>query len=143
MRSQLDDICDLVSGIDLPEKEAEELYKRMEKFKSERSVSYKNLRSPGFAKLWDALEEAVQMATGHFMDETTVWGYFREKFGKEPRDATLVKLSIDSNCGKDCVKMIDQAVELLKTIDQAGVCAEERDAVIAAVDHGVQIFWRG
>jgi hypothetical protein len=68
----------------------------------------------------------------------SVFGYFRQKFGIDPRDESLIELALDSPCGQDCRRVIDAAHQFFIAADPA-VHPKIREAANMAVE----IFWRG
>jgi hypothetical protein len=59
----MDFIADLISEIELEEKTASELLRRMQLFKANSPRSFQGLyRIPGFRKLWDALDESCMFS---------------------------------------------------------------------------------
>ena len=73
-----------------------------------------------------------------------VAAYFQRMLEAESKDATLVDLPIDSNCGRDCKGAIDAAAAMLKHIHAAlGTETIESAWVIEATDMVCRVYWRG
>lgn len=76
-----------------------------------------------------------------------VKAYFRAKLGYTPDDTSLVRCSLFSECGMDCVRAIDSAYDLLEhlraTIGDDEQDNEHRLAILAAVELVVSVYWRG
>jgi len=65
----------------------------------------------------------------------SVFEYFRDQLGEEPKDCSLQQLSIEDPCGFDCVRVIDQYAEMI------GEVTREQAARVAFEE--VEILWRG
>ena len=62
----LDEIADLISEVELPEKTAEDLRDLMSRYEQEgRKYPHNLLRVPGFRKLWVALGESWRFSLRH------------------------------------------------------------------------------
>lgn len=70
----------------------------------------------------------------------TVSEYFKKQLGRNPEDATLSGLSINSPCGKDCVKVIDAAKNLLAVADPH---PDVVNPILKGTNAAVEVFWRG
>jgi len=68
----------------------------------------------------------------------SVYLYYAVTVGKTPKDETLKKLPLEAPCGKDCQRAIDAAAAFIQASDPA-VHSEIR----AALNHALEIFWRG
>lgn len=68
----------------------------------------------------------------------TVFDYWLKTFGFAPEDDTLLELPCDSNCGDDCVALIDLAKPLVDKADRS--CRRE---ILDGVQHAISVFWRG
>jgi hypothetical protein len=74
------------------------------------------------------------------ISSSSVFEYFTRRLGVPPNDGTLQGLGIDTPCGKDCVTIIDRAVDLLAVCDPH---PDVREPVLNAVNAAVEIAWRG
>ena len=62
--TKLDSICEIIAALEFPEDDAEKLLAAIAEYRAARGSSYRRLmRIPGFAKLWDAIEEAANLCT--------------------------------------------------------------------------------
>lgn len=59
MTTTLNQICDLIAEVELPEEDGLRLIQLMEKYRNQPSFRH---QTPGFRKLWGALEEAAVYA---------------------------------------------------------------------------------
>lgn len=71
----------------------------------------------------------------------SIYELFQSILGQASEDQTLRELPVDSECGRDCAKAIFAARALLDHVEASG--APRLPDVIEAVDHIVQIYWRG
>ena len=71
-----------------------------------------------------------------------VYEYFEARLGNPSTDETLKELLCMSYTGIACIRAIDKAADLIAVCD-AGNGYEIHNQIIAAVDHSIQIFWRG
>jgi hypothetical protein len=69
-----------------------------------------------------------------------LYDYFKDNLGVAPSDDTLVSLPCDSQCGRDCIKVIDAAVALLAVCDKHPDVVEN---IMAGVNAAVEVYWRG
>lgn len=90
------------------------------------------------------LETALKKQPVKILVGGTVAAHFYKAFGVASTDDSLNELDTDSNCGQDCVKVIDRAKALLESITEAhGDKSKEGRDLIAMVDDVCQVFWRG
>jgi hypothetical protein len=68
----------------------------------------------------------------------SIYEHFTNRLGREPEDESLMELPVVSPCGRDCRRVIDAAVPLIKAVD---VSVEEE--ILSAVEHAVSVYWRG
>ena len=68
----------------------------------------------------------------------SVYEYFTARLGQPPLDTSLRELPVDSACGGDCVRVIDQAQVLLRLVDDAIA-----PLVYRIAEETVLIFWLG
>ena len=74
----------------------------------------------------------------------SVYDYFQKMLGCAPRDESLRELPMDSNCGRDCEKVIASAAIMLEGARVAGTTgAGVRATVLSLVNDTVEVFWRG
>jgi hypothetical protein len=70
--------------------------------------------------------------------------YFEEKLGHSPLDDSLTDLPVESECGQDCVKVIDAAAAYLAVVrDTAGELQGIVIPVLDSVNEAVETLWRG
>ena len=63
MTTKLNEIADLISELELNDREAETILNVMKSYKRNYGRTYDGLRRiPGFRKLWDAIEEAASFS---------------------------------------------------------------------------------
>ena len=76
--------------------------------------------------------------SGH---SSNVYDYFLRQLGRAPSEPTLRNLLVDSERGRDCVRVIDAMREYL-----AAVRARHPDAVVLALQSAslaVEVIWLG
>jgi hypothetical protein len=68
----------------------------------------------------------------------SIYEHFTNRLGREPEDVTLMDLPVASPCGRDCRRVIDAALPLIKAADTS---IEEE--IVSVVEHAVSVYWRG
>ena len=71
---------------------------------------------------------------------TNVHEYFIAKLGRDPHDETLLKLPINSGCGRDCKKSIDMYAALIAHVDPH---PEVAVPLILSARNQISILWHG
>ena len=66
--------------------------------------------------------------------------YFKMKLGRIPSDHSLKDLPVDSGCGQDCKRIIDEYAKLKGMVDPHPRCV---GPLIQSASACVEIYWRG
>jgi hypothetical protein len=72
-----------------------------------------------------------------FADDS-IADYFWDHLGVDPVDAGLSELPKDSNCGRDCVKVIDSAAQMIVSCDPIF-----KSDIIRVANCACELYWRG